>query len=151
MFLVGFVSIAVYFVVFRFLILKFDFKTPGRQEGEIQLYSKADYKSKSASGQYKEQANGFIEAFGGKENIDTIANCATRLRISVKDQTVVREDSEFIKYGAHGVVRNGNAFQIIVGLSVSQVREAFDELMEGEQQVSIIHKNSLDNLMKDER
>lgn len=134
MFLVGFVSILVYFIVFRFLIIKFDFKTPGRGEGEVQLYSKEDYKAKnnesSTSTQYDYQAEGFLKAFGGSDNIESVNNCATRLRIQVKDPDKVKDDSSFKKYGAHGVVKNGNAFQVIVGLNVPQVRESFDNLVE---------------------
>ena len=59
-------------------------------------------------------------------------NCATRLRITVKDETLVQPDEVFRSGGAHGVVRNGNAFQVIVGLDVPQVREQFETLMNTE-------------------
>lgn len=59
-------------------------------------------------------------------------NCATRLRITVKDETLVQPDEVFRLGGAHGVVRNGNAFQVIVGLDVPQVREQFETLMNTE-------------------
>lgn len=138
MFIVGAVSILVYFFVFRFLILKFDFKTPGRQEGEIQLFMKADYKAKKAgagiendSSQYDEQAIALIEAFGGAENIDLVNNCATRLRISVFDESKVKDDEAFKQHGALGVVRNGKAFQIIIGLYVPNLREVFEKIAKG--------------------
>lgn len=134
MFLVGIVSIVVYFLVFRFLILKFDFKTPGRGEGDIQLFNKEDYKNKEAitskTDEYSTKAGGYLKAFGGYKNIKSVNNCATRLRIQVNDPLLVKSDSEFIKYGAHGVVRNGDAFQIIVGLTVPQVRDAFETLVD---------------------
>lgn len=126
---IGLVFIAIYFIVFRTLILKFDFKTPGRTEDEVELFTKKDYKEKQNGGEstlYADQALGFLDALGGPSNIDTIANCATRLRISVFDEAKVKDDAAFKQFGAHGVVRNKNAFQIIVGLSVPQVREVFE-------------------------
>jgi PTS system arbutin-like IIC component len=127
--IIGVLFISIYFIVFRTLILKFNFKTPGRDEIEVGLVTKKEYKEKlkgSENTLYSDQALGFLEAFGGAKNIETIANCATRLRISVKDENIVKDDAEFKKFGAHGVVRNHNAFQVIVGLSVPQVREVFE-------------------------
>lgn len=66
----------------------------------------------------QEQAVLCIEALGGKENIAEVTNCATRLRVSVYDESKVEPDSVFKSFGAHGVVRNGKALQIIIGLSV---------------------------------
>lgn len=133
--LIGLISILVYFIVFRTLILKFDFKTPGRDDNEVTMFTKEDYKGKANNGvtdaanQFLAQAEGFLTAFGGADNIDSIANCATRLRISVKDEALVSDDDTFKKYGAKGVVHNKNAFQIIVGLTVPQVREVFETLV----------------------
>ncbi|MHC5373249.1 alpha-glucoside-specific PTS transporter subunit IIBC [Enterococcus sp. LJL120] len=133
----------IYFVVFRFLILKFNFATPGREPdaAEIKLHTKKDYKAKQAGepvgasaiaggNQYTEQAAIYLEAFGGSDNIDKVNNCATRLRITVKDENLVGADEEFRSGGAHGVVRKGNAFQVIVGLDVPQVREQFEQLLQ---------------------
>ena len=58
-----------------------------------------------------------------------MANCATRLRITVNDPDLVQDDATFKAGGAHGVVRKGTAFQVIVGLDVPQVREQFEILM----------------------
>ena len=55
----------------------------------------------------------------------------TRLRVSVSDETLVKDDKAFLEWGAKGVVRNGDAFQVIVGLSVPQVTEAFKDLVSG--------------------
>ncbi len=71
----------------------------------------------------------FLQALGGPENIEDVTNCATRLRVSVKDETKLAADRVFIEGGAHGVVRNGKAIQVIVGLSVAQVREEFESLL----------------------
>lgn len=113
--------------------------TSGREdeEEETKLYTKADWKAKNGEGKetnssdlYSGKAKAFLEAFGGKDNIEQVNNCATRLRISVKDEKKVGPDIQFKAAGAHGVVRNGKAFQVIVGLSVPQVRESFENLME---------------------
>jgi len=135
---IGLIFTAIYFFLFRYLILKFNFKTPGREdeEKEIKLYRKEDYKnakeqaaaSKEDERDYK--ARKFLELLGGKENIEEVNNCATRLRITVKDESLIAPVDEFKKAGAHGLVTNGKAVQVIVGLSVMQVRGRFDDLLE---------------------
>lgn len=136
---IGVVFIGIYYLVFKFLIEKYNVKTSGREdeEEETKLYTKADWKAKNGEGKetnssdlYSGKAKAFLEAFGGKDNIEQVNNCATRLRISVKDEKKVGPDIQFKAAGAHGVVRNGKAFQVIVGLSVPQVRESFENLME---------------------
>lgn len=135
--IVGLSFTAIYFFTFRYLILKFNFATPGREvDGkDTKLYTKKDFKEKkSNTNQNNEklednQALAFLEALGGSENIVDVTNCATRLRISVKDETKLLDDSVFKEAGAHGIVRNGTAIQVIVGLSVPQVREDFEGLL----------------------
>jgi alpha-glucoside PTS system EIICB component len=136
---IGFIFMIIYFFVFRYLILKFNVATPGREaddSAETKLYTKADYKAKkqadqNASGNsYTGQALQFLDALGGPENIVSVTNCATRLRVSVNDESKVAPDSAFKSAGAHGVVRNGKAIQVIVGLSVPQVREQFEKALE---------------------
>lgn len=132
---IGLCFTAIYFFVFRFMILKFNYATPGREpdEEESKLYTKADFKAKKAGASDVQiggsQAAQFLEALGGSENIKDVTNCATRLRISVNDETKLASDGIFKKAGAHGVVRNGKAIQVIVGLSVPQVREEFEGLL----------------------
>ena len=79
--------------------------------------------------QYMDQAIIILEALGGKENIEELNNCATRLRVSVKDASKLLPDAAFKAAGAHGVVRKGTAIQVIIGLSVPQVRERIEEMM----------------------
>ncbi|MED3742165.1 glucose PTS transporter subunit EIIB, partial [Geobacillus stearothermophilus] len=136
---IGFIFMIIYFFVFRYLILKFNVATPGREaddSSEMKLYTKADYKAKKQANQngsgnsYTVQALQFLDALGGPENIEAVTNCATRLRVSVNDESKVAPDSVFKSAGAHGVVRNGKAIQVIVGLSVPQVREQFEKALE---------------------
>lgn len=133
-FVIGFIFTGIYYIVFKYLILKFNVKTPGREEEneETKLYTKADYKEKNKENHFEEQAKEYLQAFGGAKNIETVNNCATRLRISVKDERLVEKDEIFKRIGAHGVVRKDKAFQIIIGLSVPQVREQFELLLDKE-------------------
>ncbi|MDZ5672416.1 MULTISPECIES: PTS maltose transporter subunit IIBC [Bacillus] len=138
--LIGLSFTAIYFFVFRFLILKFNIATPGREKDEQQetkLYSKKEYRERknkdetaaSAAETADDTAFLYIEALGGKDNVTEVTNCATRLRVSVKDETKVEPDSVFRALGAHGIVRNGKAFQVIIGLSVPQMRERVEKIL----------------------
>ena len=133
---IGLCFTALYFVVFRTLIERLNLKTPGREESEIKLYNKADYKAArgqttapAAASQQVGQAAGFLQALGGAANIESINNCATRLRIALVDMTKTQSDDVFKALGAHGVVRRGNGIQVIVGLHVPQVRDQLESLM----------------------
>ena len=133
---IGLCFTALYFVVFRTLIERLNLKTPGREESEIKLYSKADYKAArgqttapAAASQQVGQAAGFLQALGGAANIESINNCATRLRIALVYMTKTQSDDVFKALGAHGVVRRGNGIQVIVGLHVPQVRDQLESLM----------------------
>ncbi|MDV5140361.1 alpha-glucoside-specific PTS transporter subunit IIBC [Chimaeribacter arupi] len=135
---IGLAFTALWFVVFRTLILRFNLKTPGREESDIKLYSKADYKAsqglppaaaKAAATVKTGQAAGFLHALGGAANIESVNNCATRLRITLVDMAKTQSDDVFKALGAHGVVRRGNAIQVIVGLHVPLVRDQLESLM----------------------
>ncbi|MBR2179671.1 MAG: PTS transporter subunit EIIC, partial [Selenomonadaceae bacterium] len=142
--LIGLCFTAIYFFVFRFLILHFDFKTPGRGEDSSgdKLFTKADYKAREGqsgatasstaapSGDERDiKAAYFLQDLGGKDNIVDVTNCATRLRVTVKDDSIIASPATFTEHGAHGLVHNGRAIQVIVGLSVPQVRERFEALL----------------------
>ena len=131
---IGLVYTGIYFAVFRFLILKFDFKTPGREESdETKFYSKAEFRAKQAGNVEMDKktmlAAMIMEGLGGAENIVDVTNCATRLRINVKDETLVKDDAYFKGVGSHGISKNGKAMQVIVGMSVPSVREKFENIM----------------------
>ncbi len=138
---VGLCFTAIYFFVFRYLILKFDYATPGRtaDDAEDKLFTKADYQAKKemeemglGDNAMAIKAKVFLDCLGGPENIKEVTNCATRLRVTVADPDKVAAVSKFTKAGAFGLVKNGHAMQVIVGLSVPQVRSYFDALLKGE-------------------
>ena len=76
---------------------------------------------------FHDEAVGFLQALGGKENIVSVTNCMTRLRLSVNDESLVAEDEEFKKYNAKGVVRKGKAIQVIIGFDVENVKNEFEK------------------------
>lgn len=128
---------ALYFFIFRYLILKFDVKTPGRgddENEEVKLNTKKDYQDKikakeqAAAGVIEEKSTknslacGIIEALGGASNIVNLGNCMTRLRVTVKDASLVKDNSTWTnKLQAISVVRNGNALQVIYGTKVTMI------------------------------
>ncbi|UJF17730.1 alpha-glucoside-specific PTS transporter subunit IIBC [Vibrio sp. SS-MA-C1-2] len=128
--ILGLVFVGIYFIVFRTLIIKLNILTPGRGNAKAKLYSKKDFKdAKTQGGIETAKAEAFIEGLGGKDNIELLTNCATRLRIKVIDPAKVAETEYFQAQGAVNVVRNGNSFQIIVGLTVPQVREHMSQMI----------------------
>ncbi|AVB10530.1 alpha-glucoside-specific PTS transporter subunit IIBC [Bacillus velezensis] len=140
--IIGLCFTAVYFFVFRFLILKFNIATPGREKEEGQetkLYSKKEYRERkqasketaAADETQRDTAALYIEALGGKDNITEVTNCATRLRVTIADESKVKSDADFRELGAHGVVRKGRALQVIVGLGVPQMRERVEKILNG--------------------
>ncbi len=93
--LIGLGQFVVYYVIFRFLIVKFKLKTPGREEdGNTKLYTKKDYKEKSNANTKSGDSSlapVIVEGLGGKDNILKVDNCYTRLRLVVKDSSLVNE------------------------------------------------------------
>lgn len=119
---------ALYYFIFKWAILKWDIKTPGRKDSneDVKLVSKKDFKNKKSNkvDENKEMtlASKIIEAFGDKINIISVENCATRLRVAVKDSSLVASNDVWTEeMGAMGVVRNGDKFQIIFGPKVTTI------------------------------
>ncbi|WP_294362240.1 N-acetylglucosamine-specific PTS transporter subunit IIBC [uncultured Clostridium sp.] len=109
---------ALYFFVFVFLIKKFNIPTPGREEDEETKNTKIE------TSDMNELAVSYIEALGGEDNILTVDNCVTRLRLSVKDNGIIN-DSKLKSLGARGVIRpTKGAVQVIVGTNVQFVADA---------------------------
>ncbi|PMD67947.1 alpha-glucoside-specific PTS transporter subunit IIBC [Companilactobacillus nuruki] len=135
---IGIIFIGIYFVVFRFLILKFDFKTPGRSDDEmVNMFTKDDFKNKKSKEKgtisndpFRTAAGAYINLLGGADNIASVNNCFTRLRLTINNPDVLATDNEFMEVGAKGVVRNKDAVQVIIGPDVTNVREEVDDLIE---------------------
>nr|WP_296011654.1 N-acetylglucosamine-specific PTS transporter subunit IIBC [uncultured Blautia sp.] len=119
----GIAAFIVFYVVFRFAITKFDLKTPGREDDEAD-----ETKVVLANNDFTEVARIVLEGLGGKENITSIDNCITRLRLEVKDNTLVNE--KVIKSaGIAGVIRPGKtSVQVIIGTQVQHVADEFKKL-----------------------
>lgn len=115
---IGLVFAILYYVVFRFVITKFNLKTPGREDDDDELSENV-----AVSGDMNELAKAYIQALGGKENIVSVDNCVTRLRLGVKDNAIIK-DKSLTALGARGVIRPGKGnIQVIVGTNVQFVAD----------------------------
>ena len=150
----GIVYFFLYYGIFRFLIRKFDFKTPGREDedGEIKLYTRADVNDRKnaetaaagsggADGNAGADSSGanpenetdrksaaITRGLGGKANISDVDCCATRLRCSVNDPSLV-DDRVLRATGASGIVHRGNGVQIIYGPHVTIIKSDLDDYL----------------------
>lgn len=113
----------VYYFVFKFTILKFNLKTPGRGEDDIKLMSKKEYNElKNQDGVADSLEARIVEALGGADNIQTVTCCASRLRVTLNDDTLVAADDAWKNYlEALGVVRGKNSVQVIYGVRVGNI------------------------------
>ena len=122
----GIAAFVVFYFVFLFAIKKFDLKTPGREDDDLE----AEKKVQLASDNYTEIAKKILAGCGGKGNIVSIDNCVTRLRLEVRDMTAVN-DKAIKAAGVAGVIKPGKtSVQIIVGTKVQFVADAFSKLCE---------------------
>ena len=139
--LVGIFYFAIYFFLFRFLIRKLNYMTPGREDdlGETKLYTRADYNARKgegttlAGGEAEQKAEHTVSSLilsglGGKDNIAGLDCCATRLRVTVKDPDLVVE-SDLRASGAAGVIRKGNGIQVVYGPQVSVIKSELEDYM----------------------
>ncbi|MCB6607782.1 glucose PTS transporter subunit IIA [[Clostridium] symbiosum] len=139
----GVVYFFLYYLIFSFLIKKFNLKTPGREDTgeETRLYTKADVKAGKNgrgenAGNKREQKDRAVsdrnrviaKGLGGKDNISDVDCCATRLRCTVLDSARVREDV-LKATGSSGVIKRGNAVQIIYGPNVTVIKAEFEEYL----------------------
>ena len=125
--IIGLIYAVVYYFVFYFMITKLDLKTPGREadNGEVKLYTRADYNKKSGD----KTSELLLKGLGGKDNISDLDCCATRLRVTVKN-TDLTDESTLKASGASGVIRKGNGIQIVFGPKVSVIKSALEDHME---------------------
>lgn len=122
----GLAAFVVFYLVFRFAILKFDLKTPGREDDD----EEAEKKVVLANDNYTEVASVILEGVGGKENVASIDNCITRLRLEIKDYTLV-DEKKIKSAGIAGVIRPGKtSVQVIIGTKVQFVADEFKKLCE---------------------
>lgn len=136
---VGIVYFLLYYFIFSFLIKKFDFKTPGREDDdtETKLYTKADVNARKAAKDTKasddkaavdELSQTISRGLGGKANISDVDCCATRLRITVIDPDKVN-DALLKSTGASGVVHKGQGVQIIYGPRVTVIKSDLEDYL----------------------
>ncbi len=119
----GIAAFVVFYVVFRFMIVKFDLKTPGREDDDVD-----ETKVELANNDYTAIAATILEGLGGKDNVVSIDNCITRLRLEVKDNTAV-DEKKIKSAGVAGVVRPGKtSVQVIIGTKVQFVADEFKKL-----------------------
>ena len=123
----GIAAFLVFYVVFRFAIVKFDLKTPGREDDDD---LEAEKSAVLANNNYTEVASVILEGLGGKENVKSLENCITRLRLEIKDQSVV-DEKKIKSAGVAGVIRPGkNSIQVIVGTKVQFVADEMKKMLE---------------------
>ncbi len=124
---VGVIYFIVYYLVFSFMIKKFDYKTPGRDDSEIKLYTRKDVNAKNAAegaasaGGDNELSRQIMLGLGGKANISDVDCCITRLRCTVHDAAKV--DQQLLREtGASGVICKGQGVQVVYGPRVSNIK-----------------------------
>ena len=134
---VGIIYFILYYVIFTFLIKKFDLKTPGREDDDVEtkLYTKADVNARkegqktSEAGSKDAVSEMITEGLGGKKNISDVDCCATRLRITVYDTE--RVNDEILKQtGSRGIVKKGQGVQIIYGPHVTVIKSNLEDYLE---------------------
>lgn len=126
--IMGPIWFAIYFVVFRWIIRRFDLKTPGREDDDALEDEGTDA---APRGDFHATAERFVEALGGRENIVELDNCATRLRMEIAD--VARVDAAALKRaGAAGTIKpGGHSVQVVYGLNVQFVKDAMEDVLAG--------------------
>ena len=121
---IGLVVAVIYYFVFKALILKLDLKTPGREDDDVE----AEKKVTLSNDNFTEVAAIILEGVGGKDNVTSIDNCVTRLRLEIKDYTAV-DEAKIKSAGIAGVIRPGKtSVQVIVGTKVQFVADEFKKL-----------------------
>ena len=128
---VGIVYFFIYYAVFKFMIVKFDFKTPGRDEGEgeTKLYTRKDVEERKKQNSNSSQSALILKGLGGKSNISDLDCCATRLRVTVHNAELVN-DTALKQSGASGVIHKGSGVQIIYGPQVSVIKSHLEDFMD---------------------
>ena len=132
---VGAVYFVLYYIIFRFMISKFDYKTPGRDDAEeVKLYTRADVNARNAASGSVPAGNDpvsalIVEGLGGVANLADVDCCATRLRCTVNDAALVKQDV-LKASGASGVICKGNGVQVVYGPKVAVIKAKLEDYLE---------------------
>ena len=122
---IGIVAFVVFYLVFRFAIVKFDLKTPGREDDDVE----AEKSVVLANNDFTQVAAIILEGLGGKENVASLDNCITRLRLEVKDYALV-DEKKIKSAGVAGVIRpSKTSVQVIVGTKVQFVADEMAKML----------------------
>ena len=130
LYLLALCQIAVYFVVFTLLIKAFNLHTPGREEVSTETAG-SDAPAKKASVKNAAEVQCVIDGLGGKENILSVDNCFTRLRVNIKDPAKLNEES-INQLPNSGIVKKGTDIQIVYGLQVADIKRAVEAQLENQ-------------------
>lgn len=133
---VGLIYFAVYYLLFSWMIKKFNYITPGREtdNDEVKLYTRKDVDAKKAESKKGEKTADtvsplIVEGLGGTDNIVDVDCCATRLRITVKNQELV-SDGKLKQSGSAGIIKNGNGVQVIYGPKVTVIKSSLSDYID---------------------
>ncbi len=111
--------------MFRFAIVKFDLKTPGREDDDVETEKRAVLSNNN----FTEVAAIILEGLGGRGNVTSLDNCITRLRMEIKDYTLI-DEAKIKSAGVAGVIRPGkNSIQVIVGTKVQFVADEMKKML----------------------
>lgn len=118
--ILGVIFFFLYYFTFKFMILKFDYKTPGREDDDV-IDTSVNQVAQS------EIIDEIITGLGGSDNIITVDACFTRLRVKVKDKSIIGDTDYWKRLGANGVVQVSDGVQVIYGTKAdvykTQIRE----------------------------
>ena len=140
---VGAVYFVLYYIIFRFMISKFDYKTPGRDDAEeVKLYTRADVNARNAASGSVPAGNDpvsalIVEGLGGAANLTDVDCCATRLRCTVNDAALVKQDV-LKASGASGVICKGNGVQVVYGPKVAVIKAKLEDYLESAPQNPVV-------------
>ena len=128
--LVGLCLMPIYYFAFKWYIEKYNIATPGRNGAVVKTVSKAEYRDAKNNGGDTVFTNKIIDGLGGRDNIVDVDACITRLRVGVKDASLVQENEFWTKeMGASGIVKNGTAIQVVYGAKAAGYKSQINSIL----------------------